>query len=47
MAEVQIYERLFESKQEAANLVARFGAVSIPATMKETGEGKYVVTFRI
>ena len=47
MAEVQIYERLFESKQEAAKLIAKFGAVSIPATMKETEDGKYVVTFRI
>ena len=42
-----IYKKLFDSKEEATKLIVKFGAVSIPATMKKTPNGKYVVTFRI
>ncbi len=42
-----IYKRLFESVAEAGKLIAKFGAIDIPATMKKTPNGKYIVTFKI
>jgi len=47
MTQNNIYKKLFDSKEEAAKLIAKFGAISIPATMKKTPNGKYVVTFKI
>lgn len=42
-----IYKRLFESVAEAGKLIAKFGSIAIPATMKKTPNGKYIVTFKI
>lgn len=47
MIEKQVYKKLLESLQEASKLVAKFASVSIPATMKKTPNGKYIVTFKI
>jgi hypothetical protein len=43
----KIYKKLFDTVEEAGKLIAKFGNISIPATMKKTPNGKYIVTFRI
>ena len=47
MTETNTYKKLFESREEAMKLIVKLGAVSIPATMKKTPNGKYIVTFKI
>ena len=47
MTEQKIYKKLFDTIEEAGKLIAKFGAISIPATMKKTPNGKYIVTFKI
>ncbi len=47
MTEKNIYKKLFDTVEEAGKLISKFGAISIPATMKKTPNGKYIVTFRI
>jgi hypothetical protein len=47
MENKMVYKRLFESVTEAGKLVAKFASISIPATMKKTPNGKYIVTFKI
>ena len=47
MTEKNIYKKLFDTVKEAGKLIAKFGVISIPATMKKTPNGKYVVTFKI
>jgi len=47
MTDTSIYKKLFDSQEEAGKLIAKFSAISIPATMKKTPNGKYIVTFKI
>ena len=47
MTQPNIYTKTFRSLKEASKLIAKFGAISIPATLKQLPTGEYVVTFKI
>lgn len=43
----EVYKKIFDFEREAKDLITKFGAISIHATMKQTEDGKYVVKFVI
>lgn len=43
----EVYKKVFDFEREAKDLIAKFGSISIHATMKQTEDGKYVVKFII